>query len=71
MNLDSGANMPGREVVGELSLKSVYEIAKAKHIDQPMLQLESVAKNVAATARSMGIAVESRKPNLEGVDGDV
>ena len=46
--------------MGELPLKSVYEIAKAKQVDMPDIELESIAKMVASTAKSMGILTERK-----------
>lgn len=61
MGLDYGAKMPGREVMGELPLKAVYEIAKAKQVDMPDIELESIAKMVSSTAKSMGILTEKKR----------
>lgn len=57
IGLAGGSQKPGHTQAGEISVKSVYEIAKIKHKDQPRVPLESVAKSVAATCSSMGIKV--------------
>jgi len=49
----------GHEVVGRVSLRHIYEIAKVKQKDTNLsdLSLESVCKCVIGSARSMGIEV--------------
>ncbi|KAL1310875.1 hypothetical protein AAFC00_001106 [Neodothiora populina] len=49
----------GLGVVGSVSLKHVYEIAKIKHSEARLsgLSLKSVAKSVVAQAGSMGVVV--------------
>ena len=54
-----GAEKPGHQTVGTVSLKHIYEIAKVKQ-SEPRLSgssLEALAKCVIASARSAGIAV--------------
>lgn len=53
-----GAKMPGKESVGSVSVKAVYEIAKSKEQHDPTCQglpLESIARSIAASAKSMGL----------------
>lgn len=54
-----GAISPGKESVGQVSLKHVYEIAKIKHSETRLsgLSLEGIAKSVIAQAKSMGVTV--------------
>lgn len=54
-----GAVQPGKENIGEVSLKHVYDIAKIKHSELRLsgLSLESLCKSVIAQARSVGINV--------------
>ncbi len=54
-----GADKPGHEVIGEVSLKHVYEIALAKSKDPVFegISLESVCKTVMGSARSIGIKI--------------
>ncbi|KAI9842195.1 MAG: hypothetical protein M1837_007408 [Sclerophora amabilis] len=54
-----GAMSPGKESVGEVSLKHVYEIAKIKHSEVRLsgLSLEGLCKSVIAQAQSIGITV--------------
>lgn len=54
-----GAMNPGKENVGQVSLKHVYEISKIKHSELRLsgLSLEGIAKSVIAQAKSIGVAV--------------
>ncbi|KAI1179431.1 mitochondrial 54S ribosomal protein YmL19 [Nemania sp. FL0916] len=54
-----GASRPGHEIVGTVSLKHVYEIAKIKQSELRLsgLSLEGLCKSVIFQARSMGVAV--------------
>ena len=49
----------GHDMAGQVSLKHVFEIAKAKSADPAFagVPLESVCKTVVGAARSMGIRV--------------
>lgn len=49
----------GNEIVGEISLKHVYEIAKIKQSELRMsgLSLEGLCKTVIAQAKSVGVKV--------------
>lgn len=58
--LTSGANKPGHEVVGKISLKHVYEIALVKQLDLPSMPLKSICKSIIGSCRSMGVAVVAR-----------
>jgi large subunit ribosomal protein L11 len=54
-----GAMQPGKEMIGEVSLKHVYDIAKIKQSELRLsgLSLEGLCKSVIAQARSVGIKV--------------
>ncbi|KAI9762008.1 MAG: hypothetical protein M4579_000644 [Chaenotheca gracillima] len=54
-----GAENPGRESIGELSLKHIYEIAKIKQSESRLsgLSLEGLCKTVIAQAKSIGVTV--------------
>jgi large subunit ribosomal protein L11 len=54
-----GAINPGKESVGQVSLKHVYEIAKIKQSELRLsgLDLEGIAKSVVAQAKSIGVTV--------------
>jgi large subunit ribosomal protein L11 len=52
------ASNPGKETVGSISVKAIYEIAKSKKEYDPVLKyhsLESIAKCIVGSARSMGL----------------
>ncbi|KAL1888179.1 mitochondrial 54S ribosomal protein YmL19 [Sporothrix stenoceras] len=54
-----GAQKPGTETVGTVSLKHVYEIAKIKQSEQRLsgLSLESLCRSIIYQAKSMGVSV--------------
>ncbi|KAF3920824.1 hypothetical protein ABW20_dc0110349 [Dactylellina cionopaga] len=54
-----GAKQPGKESVGTVSLKHVFEIGKIKHSEDRMkgLSHESICRSICGTAKSMGIKV--------------
>ena len=56
-----GANRPGHETVGTVTLKHVYEIAKIKQSETRLsgLSLEGLCKSVIASAKSIGVKVVS------------
>jgi large subunit ribosomal protein L11 len=54
-----GAKNPGKETVGTVSLKHVYEIAKIKQSELRLsgLSLEGLCKSIIGQAKTVGIAV--------------
>lgn len=54
-----GAKFPGKETVGTVSLKHVYEIAKIKQSEQRLsgLSLEGLCRAIIYQAKSMGVEV--------------
>ncbi|KAF7727720.1 hypothetical protein EC973_007178 [Apophysomyces ossiformis] len=57
--IDKGASKPGTEIVGKVTLKHVYEIAKLKQKDANLahLPLESICGSIIGVAKSVGIEV--------------
>ena len=55
--VDKGSKMPGREGVGTVTDAQLAQIAKTKMPDLNANDLEAAKRQVAGTARSMGIAV--------------
>jgi large subunit ribosomal protein L11 len=55
--LEKGSQTPGRESVGSVTSKQVEEIAQIKMPDLNANDLEAAKKQVAGTARSMGLEV--------------
>lgn len=57
--IEKGSGEPGKSLVGKISLKHVYEIAKIKSKDEKLkgLELESICKSVAGTAKTLGLDV--------------
>ena len=56
--LKSGANLPGREIVGSVTSKQVKEIAEAKMKDLNANDIDSAMQIILGSARSMGIEVK-------------
>ena len=56
--LEKGSGTPNKEKVGKLSKKQVQDIATLKLPDLNTKNLDSAMKQIAGTARSMGIEVE-------------
>lgn len=54
-----GASNPGKETVGTVSLKHVYEIAKIKQSELRLsgLSLEGLCRSIIYQAKSIGVAV--------------
>ncbi|PGH26990.1 ribosomal protein L11 [Polytolypa hystricis UAMH7299] len=54
-----GAETPGHDAIGSVSLKHVYEIAKIKQTELRLsgLSLEGICKSVISQAKSIGINV--------------
>ncbi|WP_316015357.1 50S ribosomal protein L11 [Roseobacter sp. HKCCA0434] len=56
--LKSGANNPGKETAGSVTLKQVREIAEAKMTDLNANDIEGAMKIILGSARSMGLEVK-------------
>lgn len=54
-----GAMLPGKESVGEVSLKHIYDIAKIKQSELRLsgLPLKGLCKSVIAQAKTIGVTV--------------
>lgn len=61
--VEKGATNPGTDIVGQVSLKHVYEIAKIKLTDEQLkhIPLKSMCRSIISTARTCGIAVMGRE----------
>jgi large subunit ribosomal protein L11 len=55
--LEKGSQTPGRESAGTVTMKQVEEIAQIKMPDLNANDIEAAKKQVAGTARSMGLEV--------------
>ncbi len=56
-NIESGSGKPNKDKVAKITMSEVMKIAQLKIIDTNASDLESCARMVAGTARSMGIVV--------------
>ena len=55
--IDKGSGKPNKEKVGKITQQQLREIAETKLKDTNGVEVEDVMKQVAGTARSMGIEV--------------
>lgn len=57
--IEKGSARPGHDILATLSLKHVYAIAKIKYADEHLkhLPLESIARMIVGSARSLGVRV--------------
>ena len=65
--LKKGANQPGHEVAGYLSLKHIYEIAKVKKADPFMrthIPLQSWVSQIICSCKSLGIEVVPKPEDI-------
>jgi large subunit ribosomal protein L11 len=53
----SGSKNPGRDVVGQITMAQLRDIAKLKIKDMNTNDLDQAAKTIAGSARSMGLKV--------------
>ncbi len=58
IGLEKGSGTPGRQIAGTLSQSKLHEIARIKMKDLNARDVETAAKIIEGTARSMGIKVE-------------
>ena len=56
--IEKGSGEPNRNKVGSLTMSQIEEIAKIKLPDLNANTLEAAVKNIAGTARSMGIEIK-------------
>lgn len=60
--IEKGAKMPGKEVVGDISLESIVKIARLKMDEIRAKTLRTAVKQVLGTCVSMGITVNGKNP---------
>ena len=63
--LQSGSKEPNRNKVGSVTWDQVRQIAETKMPDLNAFKVESAMKQVAGTARSMGITIKGDSPFAE------
>ena len=56
--LEKGAEDPGKERVGKVTMEQVREIAETKMVDLNAIDVDAACRMIAGSARSMGIEVE-------------
>ncbi len=57
LNLEKGAQTPGKQIVGKLTRQQAEKIAEEKMTDLNTKDLDAAVKIVQGTARSMGVEV--------------
>jgi len=64
--IETGAGRPGHDIVGNVHVKQIYEIAKVKLKDEHLshLQEETMCRMIAASAGSMGIKVVASESEI-------
>ncbi len=62
LKISKGAQQPGREAVGNLSLEQVIKIALIKKNDIRAKTLKAAVKTVIGTALSMGVTIDGKSP---------
>ena len=60
LNRKKGSQMPGRDIVGEISEEQLKEIAEIKQEDLNANTVDEAKKIIAGTARSMGILIKGK-----------
>lgn len=63
IKLKKGSAEPNRDKVGSITWDQIKVIAEAKMVDLNAFKIESAMKQVAGTARSMGVNVTGTAPN--------
>lgn len=63
--ISKGAQQPGKEKAGILTLKHIYEIAVIKKQDPHLAQLslEAMCRSLVGSCKSMGIEVVKKLPS--------
>src|ERR1700760_5225 len=60
MKLESGSKMPQKDKVGRVSKAIIRKIAELKMPDLNCMDVESAERQVAGTAKSMGLEIEGQ-----------
>ena len=73
VGIEKGSARTGRDIVGSITLKQIYEIAEVKHRDELSwgglnTSVEGVCRSLVGTCASMGVSVVNDLG--EGGDGD-
>lgn len=65
-NVKKGSSKPNKEKIGSITLEQLREIAEYKLPDMNSLKVESAMRQIAGTAKNMGITVEGYEEWLKG-----
>lgn len=58
--LDKGSSVPNRDKIGRITQRQLQEIAETKMNDLNAVDLAGALKQIAGSARSMGIVIEDK-----------
>ncbi|CAL4318062.1 50S ribosomal protein L11 [Buchnera aphidicola (Eriosoma lanigerum)] len=56
--IKSGSSKPNQDIVGEITLQQIQEIAQLKLDDMTGSNIENISKSIAGTAKSMGLKIK-------------
>ncbi len=62
LGIEKGAQQPGKEVVGDLSMEQVIKIAEMKMDNMLTTDLKKAVKTIIGTCQSMGVTIEGKTP---------
>ena len=62
LGIEKGSSQPTREIVGNLTMEQVIEIARTKKQQSLSYTLREVVKEGLGTCNSMGVTVEGKSP---------
>lgn len=62
LGIEKGAQTPGEQVVGDITLEQIKKIARIKMDNMLSYKEEAAMKEVLGTCVSMGVTVEGRSP---------
>ncbi|WP_027122523.1 50S ribosomal protein L11 [Metamycoplasma spumans] len=65
-SVKKGSSKPNKEKVGSITLEQLREIAEYKLPDMNSVKVESAMRQIAGTAKNMGITVEGYEEWLKG-----
>ncbi|MCV2506055.1 MAG: 50S ribosomal protein L11 [Candidatus Lightella neohaematopini] len=57
INIQTGSDKPGKNIIGKINYNLIKEIAQLKIKDMNTIKLESIIKSIIGSAKSMGIII--------------
>ncbi len=59
LSIDKGSKNPGKDIIANINIKDIKDIAKLKILDTNSYNIDSVLKSIIGTAKSMGIKINN------------